>query len=77
MVVSRDIHSRYPASVAVGGAPPILTRTGTLRSEALSGEEEAGRRDKDGVGRTDNADNAFVEEVSLYILRVLVRASAY
>jgi hypothetical protein len=64
MVISKDIHARYPANSAPIGGPPVLTRTGTLRNDAIPGEEEVARKDKDYTAKADNPDNLFVEEVS-------------
>ncbi|KAI0034716.1 spindle pole body interacting protein [Vararia minispora EC-137] len=62
MIISKDIYARYPATGSAAGVPPILSRTGTIRSE-VSGEDDAGRRDKDFAGKADSPDNVFIDEI--------------
>lgn len=73
MVISKDIHTNFPAS---GGVPPVqlITRTGTLKAEGSAGSEEemAVRPSKElssvqkaeFIGKFDNADNIFMDDVS-------------
>ncbi|KAI0078370.1 spindle pole body interacting protein [Panus rudis PR-1116 ss-1] len=70
MVVSKDIHLNYPAST---GPPPLITRTGTLKTEAsLGSEEDMVRPSKDlnvaerkvEVIKGDNPDNLFMEDIT-------------
>ena len=67
MVISKDIHARYPASAIVQAAHTIM-RTGTLKAEGSLGEEDVIRlgsqaSEKKVEPKTDNADNFFMEEV--------------
>ncbi len=74
MVISKDIHINYPAS---SGTLPgqLITRTGTLKAEGSVGSEEEmsvrpsrelnSAQKAEFVGKFDNADNIFMEDVSL------------
>ena len=81
MVVNKDINQAWPPSQS---APPvaILPRASTLKSEGSFGhEDDLGRvnsqgREKDIQSRTadlitksDNQDNAFIEDVGLLLMR--------
>jgi hypothetical protein len=74
MIVSKDIHSSHPPSGTQAGPPSILTRSGTLKAESSIGsEDDLGRlpgREKetqksDFTAKADNADNIFIEDVSV------------
>lgn len=74
VVVSKDIHTSHPPSGQPTGAPPLISRTGTLKADSSIGsEEDAGRRDtlpgqagSTFVGKSDGGDNAFIEDVRIY-----------
>ena len=87
MIISKDIHSSHPTH---GGPPSTLTRVGTLKAESSIGsEDELGRlpgREKetqksDFTAKADNADNVFIEDVSVQDGHgnpsVLMRLAAY
>lgn len=68
MVVSKDIHTNYPYTPSAIGAPPQLTRVGTIKTDSLTGDEDAvrpGGTRSDFTAKTDSADNIFVEDVSI------------
>ncbi|PCH35230.1 spindle pole body interacting protein [Wolfiporia cocos MD-104 SS10] len=71
MVVSRDIHTNYPANPILSQSQLII-RTGTLRAEGSAGsEEDTVRPSRDGgstartefAARSDSADNLFTEDI--------------
>ncbi|TFY69315.1 hypothetical protein EVG20_g3200 [Dentipellis fragilis] len=74
MIVSKDIHISCPPQTSPSGAPPLITRSGTLRAESSVGsEDDIGRvpgREKevpsqksDFVAKADNPDNVFIEDI--------------
>ena len=68
MVVSKDIHTNYPYTASALSGPPQLTRVGTIKTDSLTGEEEAtrpGGAKSEFTAKTDSADNMFVEDVCL------------
>ena len=78
MAISKDIHINYPSS---NGTLPgqLITRTGTLRAEGSAGSEEEmsvrpskelnSAQKAEFIGKFDNADNIFMEDVSLIFTR--------
>lgn len=75
MIISKDIHASHPPSgTQTGGPTSILTRSGTLKAESSIGsEDELGRlpgreretQKTDFTAKADNADNVFIEDVSV------------
>lgn len=71
VVVSKDIHAAHPPSGPPSGAPPLISRTGTLKTEtSIGSEEDMGRREpmpgqpqSTFAGKSDGGDNAFIEDV--------------
>lgn len=77
MVVSRDIHTNYPAT-PVNMQSQLLIRTGTIRAEGGPGlDEDIVRTSRDASGTTprpefvatgkadSSPDNIFIEDVSI------------
>lgn len=77
MVVSKDIHTNYPAtSIQINNPNQLLIRTGTLKAEGSLGSEEDIIRPS-GVNavpkaeyssKGENQDNLFVDDVGVSIL---------
>ena len=75
MIVSKDILTSHPPSgTQAGGASSLLTRSGTLKAESSVGsEDDLGRlpgrereaQKSDFTAKADNADNIFIEDVSV------------
>ncbi|KAG5639106.1 hypothetical protein H0H81_006695 [Sphagnurus paluster] len=65
VTVAKDIHTTYPVSPTPTFAAPVLSRTGTLKTESSIGsEEDAGRVGANQGGKTDtNADRLFIEDI--------------
>jgi hypothetical protein len=67
MVVSRDIHINFPPSTYGSGGNPLITRSGSLKTEnSIGTEDDQGRWPKENsefVVRADNYDNMFMEDV--------------
>ncbi|KAA1472050.1 spindle pole body interacting protein [Dentipellis sp. KUC8613] len=74
MIVSKDIHISCPPQTSPSGAPPLITRSGTLRAESSIGSEddigrvpgrggEVASQKSDFVAKADNPDNVFIEDI--------------
>ncbi|KAI0319503.1 spindle pole body interacting protein [Amylostereum chailletii] len=67
MVVSKDIHTNYPPTTTMLGAPPLIARTGTFKAESTISEEDIGRSNReqksDFTAKADNPDNVFIEDI--------------
>lgn len=74
VVVSKDILTAHPPSGPPAGAPPLISRTGTLKTESSVGsEEDVGRKEplpgqaqSTFTGKSDGGDNAFIEDVRTF-----------
>jgi len=69
VTVAKDIHATYPVSNTAPLSAPMITRTGTLKTEASVGsEDEIARMAKEGLKgdlyKDNNADRIFIEDVS-------------
>ena len=79
MAISKDIHLNYPSSSNSTLPGQLITRTGTLRAEGSVGSEEEmsvrpskelnSAQKAEFIGKFDNADNIFMEDVSLALKR--------
>jgi len=86
MIVSKDINISHPPTNIPSGMLPLISRTGTLKAEgSIGSEDDFGRvsgREKESKSdfnaKVDNADNMFIEDVSVSrpTERVVLTASA-
>lgn len=70
VTVAKDIHATFPVSAIAGLGGPLVSRTGTgnLKPEGSLGEDDLAKpgTKSDFVVKADNnADNLFIEDVSL------------
>lgn len=75
VTVAKDIHFTYPPSSTMGLSATVLPRAGTLKAESsIGGEDDGGRGGKDKIdsSKDNNADKVFIEDVSTFVLLVLL-----
>lgn len=70
VTVARDIHANWPVAQSLQISVPLITRSGTLKTEASVGsEEEIARIAKEGSKsdsalKDNSADRIFIDDVS-------------
>ena len=68
--VAKEIHTNWPVGISIQISVPLITRSGTLKTEASVGsEEEIARIAKEGsksdfAFKDNNADRIFIDDVS-------------